>query len=55
MATKRKRCDKNNINDDESDIEINNKNETLQVKNNFDIKVMERCKSWNVQIMQSRN
>jgi len=44
MATKRKRCDKNNINDDESDIEINNKNETLQVKNNFDIKVMNGAK-----------
>jgi len=49
MATKRKRCDKNNISednisDDESDIEINNKNETLQIKNNFDIKIMNGAK-----------
>jgi len=49
MATKRKICDKNNIiedniSDGESDIEINNKNETSQVKNNFDIKIMNGAK-----------
>ena len=41
---KRKKGEKSSTSKNESDLEINNKNETLQVKNNFDIKIVNDTK-----------